>query len=391
VPDTLVAYGEIARAHRRSFACPVVAIAGSNGKTTTKELVADVLAERFTVLRTEGNLNNLIGVPAMMLRMSEAYDIAVIEIGTNAPGEIGRLCEILEPTHGLITNIGREHLELLGSIEGVAEEEGALFDYLRRSGGIAFVNLDDPFTARLGRSLERTVTYGRKRNAAVRGAFGRLDANGAPSVRITDARNPARVREFALQLRMPGVHAAINALAAATVGLTFRVPPTVLKRTLERFEPILYRSGYARLATMRATCGATVLNDTYNANPDSVATALATLRALKPGKGGRRIAVLADMKELGASSESEHARIGEEIATMGKIDLALFLGEQMVHAHRVLVDRSDGAVESRHFERKDLLARALLDEIGPADVVLVKGSRGMKMEEVVHAVTQGES
>lgn len=390
VPDTLAAYGMIAREHRRAFAYPVVAVAGSNGKTTTKELVADVLAERFTVLRTEGNLNNLIGVPAMMLRMSAEYDIAVIEIGTNSPGEIAMLCQVLEPTHGVITNIGREHLELLGSIEGVAEEEGALFEYLRRNGGTAFVNLDDPFTARLGASLERTVTYGRSRKAAIRGAVGKLDEIGAPSVRVTDGRNPAKVREIDLQLRMPGLHAAINALAAVAIGLTFRVPPSKVKRAVERFEPILYKSGYARLATMRATCGAMVLNDTYNANPDSVVAALATLRALKPGKNGRRVAVLADMKELGARSESEHSHVGEEIAMMGKIDLTLFLGEQMIHAHQALVDRSNGKVGSRHFERKDILIRALLDEIRSTDIVLVKGSRGMTMEEVVHAITQGE-
>jgi UDP-N-acetylmuramoyl-tripeptide--D-alanyl-D-alanine ligase len=383
VEDTLRAYGDIAASHRASLEIPVVAIAGSNGKTTTKELVGDLLATRYTVLRTEGNLNNLIGVPATILRITHEHTAAVIEIGTNTPGEIERLCQILQPTHGVITNIGSEHLELLGSLEGVAEEEGALFRYLAETGGTAFVNMDDPYLARMGRGLPRTVTYGRSARADVRGRFGRLDANGAPSIEITDRRR-ADARPITVQLRTPGVHTAVNALAASAIALSLKVSPTRVARVLATFEPRTYAAGYARLAVVRSPIGATVLNDTYNANPDSVVAALETLCAMKPGRGGRRIVVLGEMKELGASSASEHARMGEAIAASGRVDRALFYGEEMRNAHHV-IDAANGIVSTFH-ETKQELIDELLGGLTAKDIVLVKGSRGMKMEEVVAAL-----
>lgn len=380
VEDTLAAYGRIATAHRSAFQYPVIAVAGSNGKTTTKELIADVLATRYDVLRTEGNLNNLIGVPAMMLRMAAHHTAAVIEIGTNAPGEIARLCGILRPTHGIITNIGREHLELLGSVEGVAREEGALFDYLAANGGTAFVNLDDPHIARMGRRLERRITYGRAPRADVAGKKGRLNEAGAPSLEITDRRG-GRERSFVLQLRTPGEHTAQNALAAAAVGLGMRIPPVRVKKVLEQFEPHIYKGGYARLAVMKAANGATVLNDTYNSNPDSTLAALRALRALRPGRGGRRIALLADMKELGASSATEHAGVGRELAGMPKIDLAIFHGAEMRHAYEAMMALAPQ--RALYFDDRRRLLDELCDMVTPADAILVKGSRGMKMEEIV--------
>lgn len=383
VEDTLRAYGDIAAAHRASLSIPIVAIAGSNGKTTTKELVADLLATRYTVLRTEGNLNNLIGVPATILRITHEHTAAVIEIGTNTPGEIARLCEILRPTHGVITNIGAEHLELLGSLEGVAEEEGALYRSLAETGGTAFVNLDDPYLAKMGRSLPLTVTYGRSARADVRGRIGRLDADGAPSIEITDRRRPD-ARPIGVQLRTPGVHTAVNALAASAIALSMKVTPTRVARALAAFQPRAYAAGYARLAVVRTPLGATVLNDTYNANPDSVLAALETLRAMKPARGGRRIVVLGEMKELGASSESEHARMGREIVERGGVERALFYGEAMRNAHHAI----DGArgIDSSFFDDKRQLIDTLLRELTAHDLVLVKGSRGMKMEEVVAAL-----
>jgi UDP-N-acetylmuramoyl-tripeptide--D-alanyl-D-alanine ligase len=382
VDDTLRAYGDIAAAHRAEFDIPVVAIAGSNGKTTTKELVGDVLATRYSVLRTEGNLNNLIGVPATILRITGEHTAAVVEIGTNTPGEIARLCEILQPTHGVITNIGSEHLELLGSLEGVAEEEGALFAWLARTGGTAFVNLDDRYLAGMGRDLPKAVTYGRTARADVRGRFGRLDANGAPSIEIFDRRRAAQA-PIRVQLRTPGMHTAVNALAAAAIGLTLGVTPARIARALAVFEPRTYGAGYARLAIVRSPKGTTILNDTYNANPDSMLAAMATLRAMKPRRGGRRIVVLGEMKELGASSPEEHARIGRAIVDGGSIDRALFYGEEMRNAFNA-IGAGEG-VEAEFFDAKSALIAAL-DDFGERDIVLVKGSRGMKMEEVVAAL-----
>ncbi len=387
VDDTLEAYGQIAAAHRDRFAIPVIAIAGSNGKTTTKELVADLLATRYQVLRTEGNLNNLIGVPATILRIGAAHEAAVVEIGTNTPGEIERLCRILKPTHGLITNVGREHLELLGSIEGVAEEEGALFRFLAASGGTSFVNLDDPQVARLGRRLARRVTYGRSRAADVRGTAGRLDADGAPSLTIQDTRKGTA--PVTVQLRTPGIHTAQNALAAAAVALSLKVTLRSVARALGEFRPRSYAAGYARLAVVRAADGTTVLNDTYNANPDSVIAALRTLAAMRPGSGGKRIAVLADMKELGSSSAEEHARVGRELVALGAVDAVYFHGRDMRKAFLAARQAdADGSVETVHVADKEKLARAIEKRLAPADLILVKGSRSMKMEEIVRRILE---
>jgi UDP-N-acetylmuramoyl-tripeptide--D-alanyl-D-alanine ligase len=384
VSDTLHAYGEIAAAHRRGFAIPVIAVAGSNGKTTTKELIADLLATRYTVLRTEGNLNNLIGVPATVLRLRSEHQVAVVEIGTNMPGEIERLCRILQPTHGIITNIGREHLELLGSLDGVAEEEGALFRYLADHGGVPFVNLDDPFLARLGRRLPRRVTYGRSPRADVRGKTGKLDAEGAPMLIAPRIAGP---KGDGVQLRTPGLHTAQNALAAAAVALALKVTPAGVRRALEEFRPRTYAAGYARLAVVRAPDGTTVLNDTYNANPDSAMAALATLVAMRPAPGGKRIAVLADMKELGASSADEHERIGRELLALRGIDLVLLHGRDMRRALAAARD-NDLGMRVLHYADKEKLIRAVDTMVKPSDLLLVKGSRSMRMEEVVRAILE---
>ena len=389
VDDTLEAYGRIATAHRAEFRYPVIAVAGSNGKTTTKDLLTALLATRYNVLATEGNLNNLIGVPATILRMTDEHTAAVIEIGTNAPGEIARLCQILRPTHGVITNIGREHLELLGSLDGVAREEGKLFEYLKENNGVAYVNIDDPYLKAMGRGLPHAVRYGRGRTADIGARVGRLDQSGAPALTIID-RRAAEPKEIALQLGTPGIHTATNAVAAAAIALTLKVSPTRVKKALSEFTPRSYRAGYARLLAMVAANGARVLNDTYNSNPDSVRAALVTLAAMKPGKGGRRIAVLGDMKELGASSAEEHRRIGREAAGDRRIDIVIFHGEEMRLAHEAARQVKDARAESLFFARKDELSDAVAAMLKSEDILLVKGSRGMKMEDVVRRV-EGET
>lgn len=379
VPNPLTAYGELARAHRRTFSGPVVAVAGSNGKTTTKELVAAVLSKKFNVLKTTGNLNNQIGVPATILRMSEQHTAAVVEIGTNMPGEIEILCNILEPTHGVITNVGREHLELLGSIEGVANEEGALFRYLDAHDGTAFVNVDDAQIRRIAEPLENKKTYSLCGEADVCAEIERVTELGAPVLRMECGERERAI----VTLRLPGVHSATNALAAATIGLHFGLSMEEIRSALESFEPLQASTGYARLAPMRGRNGAVILNDTYNANPDSMLVAFNALRAIPLPEGGRRIVVLGDMKELGATSSEEHRRIGEQIAADGSIAAAYFFGNDMQLAHGAL----DGTSVAAHaFTDKPKLIEALQREVRPEDLVLVKGSRSMKMEEVVAAL-----
>lgn len=379
VPDPLAAYGELARAHRRSFSFPVVAIAGSNGKTTTKELVAAVLSRKFNVLKTTGNLNNLIGVPATMLRLSEQHTAAVVEIGTNTPGEIEKLCAILEPTHGVITNVGREHLELLGSIEGVAEEEGALFRYLDAQGGMAFVNCDDEQIRRLAEKLQKKTTYSLCGNADVSAEVERVTELGSPVLRLEHGEKDRAI----VTLRLPGTHSATNALAATAVGVHFGLSFEDIRSVLEEFEPLQSSTGYARLAPIRAKNGAVVLNDTYNANPDSMLVAFNAMRAIPLREGGRRIVVLGDMKELGGSSNEEHRALGRAIATDAAIDAAYFFGSEM----RLAYEATQGsAVKGHSFTDKPALLAQLQKDIQPNDLVLVKGSRSMKMEEVVAAL-----
>lgn len=383
VRDPLEAYGRIATVHRRKFSYPVIAVAGSNGKTTTKELITDVLSSRYNVLKTEGNLNNLIGVPATMLRMTEHHTAAVVEIGTNSPGEIAKLCEILEPTHGIITNVGREHLELLKTIEGVAEEEGALFRYLGKK-GMGFVNRDDEQVVRVSRPLGRKLTYGRHPNADIHAEI-ELKSSGMPSVTLQDQRKSSRPITF--QLKTPGPHTGLNAVAAAAVGIALRIPRGEIKEKLEAFEPHEYHAGYARLRPMRAMNGAVILNDTYNANPDSMVAAFDTLASMQTASDGRRIVVLGDMRELGSNSAAEHRRVGELLARSGHVDLAFFVGDEMKKAHEVIAGTQRSSLASFHFRDKARVVDELRKVLKPEDLVLVKGSRGMRMEEVVAGIT----
>jgi UDP-N-acetylmuramoyl-tripeptide--D-alanyl-D-alanine ligase len=370
VDDTLATLSRLARNHRRKFHIPVIAVAGSNGKTTTKEMIAAVLRTGREVLSTAGNLNNHIGVPLTLLRLRKEHEAAVVEIGTNHPGELAALLKILEPTHGLLTNIGLEHLEFFGSLRGVAKEEGALFRWLAAH-GTAFVNADDPETVKLGKRVRRKVTFGFSRGLDVAGSALQLDARGCPEFRCGGKKV---ARSFPVRLPVPGAHTAANALAAAAVGVAFKVPPRKIQTALEQFQAPSKRMEVLSIA------GVTVFNDTYNANPDSVVAGLKTLAgAIIPGK---RIAVLADMKELGAGGPAEHARVGKVLSDLG-IEYLLTYGEVAKHYHD-----SAHVTFGVHYDQKNVLAEYLAELLTPGDAVLIKGSRGMAMEDVVSFLMQ---
>ena len=368
VSDTLRALGELARLYRRKFSIPVLAIAGSNGKTTTKELVASVLGRRYNVLRTGGNLNNHIGVPLTLFRLKGRHELAVIEIGTNHPGEIASLCRIVEPTHGLLTNIGKEHLEFLGSIDGVAAEEGALFDSLAlRTGSTAFVNADDRRVIARAKRVPEQILFGfGRRRMDVRGIGLRVDTKGCPRFQFLGGRlkNPVPVA-----LSIPGRHNASNALAAAAVGIALSVPAKEIQNALETFRSVQKRMEVIEVG------GVTIFNDTYNANPDSMQMALQTFA--RSEVRGKKIAVLADMRELGAEQEKEHSHVGEQVARLG-IEYLLTYGELARHM-------CDGLQISfaTQYDRKNVLAEYLVELVEPGDAVLVKGSRVMQMEDIV--------
>ncbi len=373
VDDTTKALGDLARIYRRKFDMPVIAVGGSNGKTTTKEMVGRVLARKYRVAKTAANHNNQIGVPLTIFDMRKSHEAAVVEIGTNHFGEIQRLCEILEPSAGLITNIGNEHLEFFGDLDGVEKEEGMLFGFLAKTKGTAFVNTDDSRIIGLSKAVRHRFTYGfqggSRRNLSAR-LFG-FDSRGCALFEIKFEGKTELVH-----LNVPGIHNAMNALAAAAVGIRYGVGHRDVKRALETFKSYEKRMQILKIA------GVTILNDTYNSNPESAIAALRWMSMVR--SRGKRIAVLADMLELGGASMREHQRVGGEVANE-KVDRLFTFGEMA----RDIAAGADGGAETESFSDKRELSEKLLKTVRPGDVVLVKGSRGMKMEEVVDALISG--
>lgn len=373
VEDTAHALGELARIYRRKFDMPVIAIGGSNGKTTTKEMTARVLGMKYKVARTEGNHNNQIGVPLTIFGFNKSHGVAVVEIGTNHFGEIDRLCEVLEPTSGLITNIGNEHLQFFGNVVGVAREEGKLFGFLTRTHGMVFVNTDDRRVAGMSRLVRHRFNYGfqpgSRRNVAGR-LFG-FDNRGCAAFEIK-----FEGRTELVHLNVPGIHGAMNALAAAAVGFRYGVSHHQVREALESF-----RSYDKRMQVIKKA-GVTILNDTYNSNPESVVAALRWMSTVRTR--GRRIAVLGDMLELGGASKREHEKIGKEVARQN-VDRLFTFGKMA----RYTADSARAAVDTEYFDDKERLSKTLLQTVAAGDVVIVKGSRGMKMEEVVEALLGG--
>jgi len=375
IDNTVQALGELANIYRRKFDIPILAITGSNGKTTTKEMVAVVLSQKFKVLKTEGNLNNQIGLPLMLFQLNAKHEVAVLEMGTNHFGEIKSLCKIAEPTHGLITNIGCAHLEFFGNLKGVAREKADLFRWIANLGtqGLAFVNTDDRLIVQHSKILKKKLSYGFNSRSDIVGKFLGMNQLSQPSFAIIDK---ARKRRFQVTLQIAGKHNIYNALAAATVGLEFGVRISSIKSALEH-----YAGSYQRMEVLKID-GVTILNDTYNANPDSTIAALDTLRNMQCD--GKKIVVLGDMLELGARSSEEHKKIGLQVADFGFRYLLTFGPESKFTA-----EAARGKVRhAHHFEDKQSLSNQLCNIIEKGDIVLVKGSRGIKMEEVVNALIE---
>ena len=368
VDDTLHALGSLGWYHRRRFHIPIVAIAGASGKTSTKELTAHVLSQRYHTLRTQANYNNQVGTPLTLLCLTSEHQAAVIEIGTNEPGEIERLAAMVQPTHGLITTIGPEHLEKLIDLDGVEKEETALFDYLHDHGGLMLVNVDDDRLRKYdhgGRMAGRVITFGLEYHADIHPTVS-FDHNLHPTVHV--------VKDditFRAPMQTVGLASALNATAAIAVGWALSLTAEELKSGLTSFaQPAA--SGYARMVVERIG-SYTVLNDTYNANPESMRLSLQTLSRY-PAK--RRLAVLGDMRELGASSAEEHdALLGEAVMYA---DLAIVMGDECREAAQRL-DHPHVLVCDTHEECAEVVRENLCEDCA----VLVKGSRGMRMERVI--------
>lgn len=372
VPDTLAALGALARFHRLRFTLPLGAVGGSNGKTTTKEMVAAILATRGPALKTQGNLNNEVGVPLTLFRLEERHVAAVIEMGMNHPGEMTRLADIARPDAALLTVIQPEHLEGLGSLEGVADAEGELFRALPPS-GTAVVNLDDPHLVAQGRGLRcRTLTFGRAPQAEVHLAS--VEKLGREGLRILVQ---CGGREHPVKLSFLGEHNALNAAGAFALGLALGYSAEECAIGLELARP------YAgRLNLVDGPGGVTLLDDCYNANTLSVLAALDTVQDLARAQGGRAVAVLGDMLELGPGELDEHRKVGERARTA--VALAAFFGPRSKVTQET-------AGFGAHFTEIAPLIDWLRPQLRPSDVVLVKGSRGMRLERVVEALSGGAS
>ena len=375
VADTTQALGALAAGYRASFSGPLVAITGSNGKTTTKEMCAAILAVRAPCLKTEGNLNNQYGLPLTLLRRDESQRSAVIEIGMNHAGETAPLAAIARPTVGVITNIGTAHIENLGSQDAIAREKGALFEALGED-AVAVANFDDArVVAQLARTKARPFTFGREEGADVRAEHAiALGERGCAFELITpDGRTSVRVAGV-------GKIPVLNALAAAAAALAAGASLDDVGAGLEDYRPL---SG--RLEPVALPRNVILLNDTYNANPQSMEVALRSLAELKGTSRG--LAVLGDMGELGATARDAHRGAGRLAAELG-IDFVFALGQ---HACDVVAGAIEGGMPREHVitgrDHEDLAARvhALLRG---SDWVLVKGSRSMKMERVVQALSR---
>ncbi|MGE5319741.1 MAG: UDP-N-acetylmuramoyl-tripeptide--D-alanyl-D-alanine ligase [Hyphomicrobiaceae bacterium] len=365
VDDTRLALGKLAAAWRRRFALPVVAITGSNGKTTVKEMLAAILRVEAgadaAVLHTEGNLNNDIGLPLMLLRLRAAHQYAALEMGMNHAGEIDYLTRLAAPDVALINNALSAHIGFLGSIENIARAKGEIFNGLSGA-GIAVFNADDPhaWLWREANARRCVIDFGFRQPAAVRGHYQPRDFGSLLTLTLPNA-------VLDITLRVPGEHNAMNALAAAAAAFALDVSHRSIVAGLSGFAGVK-----GRLQRKAALHGSTFIDDTYNANPDSVKAALAVLAQ----QAGKKILVLGDMGELGSDAAAMHAQIGLAARAAG-VDRLLALGELTKETVRAF---GAGAM---HFERIEELLAELENELSPSTVVLVKGSRFMQMERVV--------
>lgn len=385
VTDTLRALGALAHLHRKRFSLPVIAVAGSAGKTTTKEMTARLLSEHFSVLKTEGNFNNQVGVPLTLLRLSERDTAAVIEIGTNEPGEIEILSAMVAPTHGIITNIGKEHLEKLIDEDGVEREETALFRYLAEHGGVAFVNMNDHRLRKYRRS--GWLHYGIQEQNLVAdiSATFTLQPSTHAVLRMTEKNStPANAEPLEVRLQTVGSTGARNALAAAAVGFGLGLSPEQIRKGLEGFRPATSEAGYGRMVaetlTLNGNRTITLLNDCYNANPTSMYAALETLQSTQHS---RRIALLGDMRELGASSAQEHDLLLGVLRQALWLDLVVLTGTEMLQAHTRFVGEHSTSSKILYAPGTQEAAEMLASRLQSGDVLLVKGSRGVRLEEAV--------
>ena len=374
VRDTLKALGDIAHAWRKRFLIPVIAVTGSNGKTTTKDLIAAVLGcggRRYCVLKTEGNFNNLIGLPQTLFRLNHKIEVAVLEMGMNQSGEIARLAQIAAPIAGVITNVARAHLEGLSTLDHVANAKGELLEGLPRHGQ-AILNADDiSFEKLKSKARCPIVSFGSHPDADIR--LLAIHSQGLDKTSFEVSLNDKRV---IFTMSALGRHNVFNALAAIAVGSYLKVPVSEMKKALADFKPVSRRMEIVSLPGQ-----IDIINDCYNANPDSVIASLEFLK--ETGGERRRVAILGEMLELGGYALKGHREVGSQAARAG-VDLLFAIGKHARDMTRSA--RSHGVCEVFAFKSVEESLSLILSQIQPGDLVLIKGSRGMKMERITEEI-----
>ena len=367
VDDALLAFKQLAREHRRHFNIPVIGITGTNGKTTTKELLSAVLAKRYHVMHTEGNFNNDVGVPKTLLRLKAGDEIAVVEMGASHPGDIQQLVEYVEPTQGLITNVGRAHLQGFGSFEGVMRTKGELYDWLKAHNAEVFVNEANPHLTKMmeDRQMSRVLSYGQSDEANRYQVTGRVVACN-PYVKLQWEYVPEGATEslqYEVETQLVGTYNADNLLAAIAVGIHNGVAPELINEALADYRPTNDRSELER------TADNLLIVDAYNANPSSMAAALDNFSRVTVAEP--KMAILGDMRELGKASNEEHQRVVDTLEKLHLTDVWL-VGDEFAKTHTTF----------RKFHNIDEVKAAIAQDKPRGKCILVKGSNGIKLFEL---------
>ena len=362
VDDVLKTLQQLAKYHRVHLGTPIIGITGTNGKTTTKELIATVLKKKYNVLYTQGNFNNHIGVPKTLLQLTKEHDIAVIEMGANHPGEIKTLVEIVLPDFGIITNVGKAHLLGFGSFEGVIRTKGELYDFLRELGGTAFINNDNPHLLGISDVL-KLVKYGQQKadDLLVKGEL--VECN--PFLKFKWEAPQSSKGEKLVQTHLIGSYNLDNALAAACIGTYFDVPADNISKALEEYTPSNNRS------QLTITKNNRLVVDAYNANPTSMKAALDNFRLIP---ADHKMCILGQMGELGVVSEEEHQKIIDLIGECG-FEVVWLVGEEFA--------KTSHPVDYRLFANVEEVKSAIVAEQPKGHLILIKGSNSNKLVQTV--------
>ncbi|MCF0207741.1 MAG: UDP-N-acetylmuramoyl-tripeptide--D-alanyl-D-alanine ligase [Bacteroidales bacterium] len=361
VEDTLKALQQLANFHRRKLRIPILAITGTNGKTTTKELTSAVLAKKFRISYTQGNKNNHIGVPLTILSMNRTVDMGVVEMGANHPGEIKTLCEIAEPNYGIITNVGKAHLEGFGSIEGVMRTKGELYDYLNEHDGTIFINDDNELLKQVlsGHDKLKVVRYGKNEACFCSGVYSEYAYQTAVNWKSQNATGYVKSN-------LIGMYNFENILAAITIGNHFEIHPTAIDSAISDYMPKNNRS------QMTKTSRNTLILDLYNANPTSMKAAIDSYNTIKDS---HKSLILGDMLELGAESDTEHREVLDYVRKSG-YEMAYFIGKNFIRF-------AQEYPEFMFFASVEDTNKYFIANPEKSKIFLIKGSRGVRLEKVV--------